>query len=141
VNSITTKSEKETISLGEKYGQKSKGGEVFLLTGDLGGGKTQFTKGVALGLGITESITSPTFNYENIYEGRDDLVLYHFDLYRSDVIDEDIRDLMLEAVADPKGVIVVEWAERAKDYWPKGATLLEFDWVSENERSIKVNNL
>ena len=141
MNSIITNSEKETISLGQKYGKTSKGGEIYLLTGDLGGGKTQFTKGVALGLGIKEPITSPTFNFENIYPGRNGLTLYHFDLYRSNQIDEDIRDLMLESFADPKGVTVVEWAERASGYWPKGATAIEFDWVSENRRKLKVKSL
>ena len=93
-----------------------------------------------MGLGIKEPITSPTFNFENIYQGRDGLTLYHFDLYRSDRIDEDIRDLMLEAFADPQGVTVVEWAERASGYWPKGAMVIEFDWVSENERKIIINS-
>lgn len=131
-----TKSEKETVSLGQKFGRKSKGGEVYLLTGDLGGGKTQFTKGLALGLGVMEPITSPTFNYENIYPAPEGRTLYHFDLYRNEVLDEDIRDLMLEAFADKKGITVVEWAERAKDFWPKKALLLEFGWVSENRRCL-----
>ncbi len=134
-----TKSEKETQALGKDFGGALRGGEVFLLTGDLGGGKTQFTKGLAGGLGIDEAVTSPTFNYENIYSARDGLRLYHFDLYRSEQVDNDIRDLMLEAFVDPVGVTVVEWAERAKAYWPQGATLLEFDWVSENERRINVS--
>jgi tRNA threonylcarbamoyladenosine biosynthesis protein TsaE len=121
--------------LGQKLGQELKGGEVFLLTGDLGGGKTQFTKGLALGLGIKEPITSPTFIYENIYNGQK-LKLYHFDLYRSEVIDEDVKDLMLEAFEDQKGVTVVEWAERAKDYWPSNYYHFDFKWLAENEREI-----
>lgn len=138
---ITTKSEKETISLGQRYGKKSKGGKTYLLIGELGGGKTQFAKGLALGLGVEEPVTSPTFNYENIYSARDGLCLNHFDLYRSEKIEEDIRDLMLESFANPEAVTVVEWAERAKDFWPKGATIIEFDWISENERKLKVKSL
>lgn len=124
--------------MGTKYGKSSKGGEVYLLTGDLGGGKTQFTKGLAKGLGIKDPITSPTFIYENIYQGKK-LKLYHFDLYRSDVIDEDIKDLMLEAFEDESGIAVVEWADRAKDYWPKKYNHLDFRWQGENKREIIIS--
>jgi tRNA threonylcarbamoyladenosine biosynthesis protein TsaE len=136
-----TKSEEETVLLGQRYGKKSKGGEVYLLTGDLGGGKTQFAKGVAAGMGIQEPITSPTFNYENIYRTASGMTFYHFDLYRNEKLDEDIRDLMLEAFSDKSGVTVVEWAERAKDFWPDGAMVIEFDWISANERKILIGNL
>lgn len=121
--------------MGQKFGKKLKGGEVFLLTGDLGGGKTQFTKGIAKALGIREPITSPTFIYENIYQGKE-LQLYHFDLYRNEVVDEDVKDLMLEAFSDDEGVVVVEWAERANNYWPSNYTHLDFEWLAENKRKI-----
>jgi tRNA threonylcarbamoyladenosine biosynthesis protein TsaE len=133
-------SEKNTRALGKKSGEVLRGGEIFLLVGDLGGGKTQFTKGLAEGLGITEPVTSPTFNYENIYQG-ERLKLYHYDLYRNDEIDNDIRDLMLESFSDKGGVTVVEWAERARLHWPKGATLVEFDWIDENTREIKIKKI
>lgn len=110
------------------------------MIGDLGGGKTQFTKGLAKGLGINEHITSPTFNYENIYQTDKGANLYHFDLYRSETIDEDIKELLLEAFDDKSGVTVVEWAEGARDFWPKGATLIKFDWVTENQRNITINS-
>lgn len=133
-----SESAEQTTKIGKNYGEKAKGSEVFLLTGELGGGKTQFTKGLALGLNIKDDITSPTFTYENIYEGRDGLKLYHFDLYRSDKVDEDIKDLMLESFSDPKGITVVEWAERAKDYWPKSYNHIDFKWKGENEREITI---
>jgi tRNA threonylcarbamoyladenosine biosynthesis protein TsaE len=104
----------------------------------LGGGKTQFVKGLALGLGITSDITSPTFTYEKIYQGPE-LTLYHFDLYREEVLDSDIKLLLSEAMADPRGVVAVEWAERAKNDWPKHYVLVEFDWRGENEREITIN--
>lgn len=109
--------------------------------GELGGGKTQFAKGLAKGLGVTEYITSPTFNYENIYNGQNGLTVYHFDLYREEVLDPDIEALFNEATHDKKGVVVVEWAERAKAIWPKGAKALTFRWVSENEREIEENEV
>lgn len=131
-----TKSEKETIELGKKFGKELKGGEVFLLTGDLGGGKTRFVKGLAVGLKVKESVTSPTFIYENIYLGRDNLKLYHFDLYRSNRVDEDILGLILEAFSDESGVTVVEWAERLKGNWPEKYHHLNFVFLGENEREI-----
>lgn len=134
---ITT-SEKDTKELGKSFGQNCRGGEIFLLVGELGGGKTQFAKGLAEGLEVKEPITSPTFNYENIYTGRDSLKMYHFDLYREEVLDPDIEALFKEATQDPTGVVVVEWAERAKEIWPKGAKIISFKWVGENEREINV---
>lgn len=108
-----------------------------MLTGELGGGKTQFVKGLALGLGINENITSPTFNYQNIYEGTR-LSLYHFDLYREDQLDEDIKLLLKESMADKKAVTVVEWAERGGKIWPKTATRADFEWISETVRKVEV---
>jgi tRNA threonylcarbamoyladenosine biosynthesis protein TsaE len=134
----SSKSEQNTIEFGKSYGEKSRGGDVFLLTGDLGGGKTQFVKGLAQGLGVTADITSPTFTYEKIYQGQE-LILYHFDLYREEVLDQDIRLLMEEALADPKGITAIEWAERAKGDWPKDYVLLEFEWKGENEREITIH--
>lgn len=108
-----------------------------MLVGDLGSGKTQFTKGLAFGLGIKDHITSPTFIYQNIYKGKS-LKLYHFDLYRNEVVDEDIKNLIKEAYSDPKGVTVIEWAEHEKDNWPPRYRLLKFLWLSENDRKIEL---
>jgi tRNA threonylcarbamoyladenosine biosynthesis protein TsaE len=133
-----TKNEQDTQNLGKDFGTKCTGGEVFLLTGELGGGKTQFAKGLARGLAVEANITSPTFNYENIYKGKKGLTLYHFDLYREEVLDPDIAALFSEAISDNKAVVVVEWAERAKAIWPKGAKVVNFKWTSESERMIDV---
>jgi tRNA threonylcarbamoyl adenosine modification protein YjeE len=130
-------SEKDTVNLGKIYGKKCKGGEIFLLSGELGGGKTQFTKGLAAGLGIKDNIVSPTFTYEKIYKGKN-LTLYHFDLYREEILNEDIKALLLEAVSDKGGVVLVEWAERLKKDKPKNAIELSFKWKSENERKINI---
>jgi tRNA threonylcarbamoyladenosine biosynthesis protein TsaE len=105
--------------------------------GELGGGKTQFVKGLAKGLGIKDEITSPTFTYEKIYQGSK-LTLYHFDLYRENEIDPDIRLLLSEAISDPEGVVAVEWADRARNFWPKKYELYQFVWKGENEREISV---
>lgn len=107
-----------------------------MLAGELGGGKTQFVKGLAEGLGITDYITSPTFNYENIYQGPS-LALYHFDLYRENELDPDIEMILAEALADKKGVVAVEWSERTRK-WPKKFTKFDFEWKGENERQINI---
>jgi len=92
-------------------------------------------KGLAVGLGVEGCITSPTFIYENIYQGKK-LSLYHFDLYRNEIVDEDIKDLMLEAFADKGGVTVVEWADRAEGYWPKNYFYFKFEWLGDDKRKI-----
>lgn len=104
----------------------------------MGAGKTQFTKGLAEGLKIKENITSPTFTYEKIYTGRDGLTLYHFDLYRELLLDQDIKLLLEEAFSDPKGVVSVEWSERGDGSWPNHAKNVEIKWISETEREITV---
>ena len=76
----TTKSESETADLGRKIGEQLSGGEIITLSGDLGAGKTALTKGIALGLGVCETVVSPTFTLMNEYSGR--LTLYHYDAYR-----------------------------------------------------------
>lgn len=117
-----------------------------MLVGELGSGKTQFVKGLAKGLGIKENITSPTFTYEKIYKGLPagkagkKLTLYHFDLYREEKIDSDIELLVEEAFADKSGVVVIEWAERAKKIWPLYYFKVQFSWVGENERTIEISN-
>jgi tRNA threonylcarbamoyladenosine biosynthesis protein TsaE len=92
---------------------------------------------LAKGLGIKEDITSPTFTYEKIYKGKK-LTLYHFDLYREDKLDPDIKALMYEAMADKKGVTAVEWADRMKNDKPKDAIELSFKWKGDNEREITI---
>lgn len=89
-------------------------------------------------MGVTEDITSPTFNYEKIYQGRDNLTLYHFDLYRENKIDEDIRLLLEEAFSDPCGVTAVEWSERGEGYWPSKATKVKMEWLTESERKLEI---
>lgn len=110
---------------------------MFLLSGELGGGKTQFVKGLAEGLNIKDNITSPTFTYERIYKGKK-LILYHFDLYRSEKVDSDVAKLMQEAFLDPKGVAAIEWAEHAKKIWPDKYYLMKFKWIGDDEREIRI---
>jgi tRNA threonylcarbamoyladenosine biosynthesis protein TsaE len=111
-----SQSAKETRLLGEKIGQKAKGGEIILLNGDLGVGKTVFSKGLGAGLGIEEPISSPTFTVLQIYEsGR--LPLYHFDVYRiADV--EEMDEIGYEDYFYGRGVCLIEWAELISEILP-----------------------
>jgi len=98
----------ETEALGERLGAVLQPGTVLAYTGDLGAGKTAFTRGLARGLGVTERVTSPTFTIVNEYEGR--LPLFHFDMYRLGG-EEELFDIGWEDYLARGGVCAVEWSE------------------------------
>lgn len=108
--SFRTTSQEETIALGRVLGGLLHEGDVLVLTGDLGAGKTQLTKGIAAGMGVTADVTSPTFTIEMVYHGRD-MDLDHFDLYRLDR-PEQLEDTGLFDVLGADGVCVIEWGEQ-----------------------------
>ena len=110
---ITTHSAAETEALGERLAARLTGGEVIAYTGDLGAGKTAFTRGLARGLGITDRVTSPTFTIVNEYEGGR-LPLFHFDMYRLSSSDE-LYDIGWEDYLARGGVCAVEWSEIVSD--------------------------
>lgn len=111
-----SQSEQDTFHIAEELGKKASAGEIYLLEGDLGTGKTVFAKGFASGLGITEPVTSPTFTIIQEYgEGR--LPLYHFDVYRiADV--EEMYELGYEGYFFGEGVCLIEWASLIHDLLP-----------------------
>ena len=111
--SVVTRSQPQTVAVGRALGECLAEGDVLVLTGDLGAGKTQLTKGMAAGLGITEDVTSPTFTIEMVYEGGR-LPLYHFDLYRLDDPDQ-LEDTGLFDVLGADGVCSIEWGEQFAD--------------------------
>lgn len=113
--STITKSPEETSRLGMLLGARLKAGDIVCLHGELGAGKTCFAKGVALGMGIKEPVTSPTFTLVNEYHGA--LTLYHLDVYRLDGSAE-MDDLGYEEYFYGDGVALVEWAERVRDVLP-----------------------
>ena len=129
---IETYSPEATQALGERLGQEAKAGQVYCLNGDLGVGKTVFTKGFARGLGIEEHITSPTFTIMNQYEGR--LPLYHFDVYRI-ADEEEMAYTGCEEFFYGEGVCLVEWAEMITGLIPKDAiwVTVEKDYTQEND--------
>ena len=108
-----TCSRDETIALGERLGRLLAPGDVLVLTGDLGAGKTQLTKGIAQGMGVTADVTSPTFTIEMVYEGAE-MPLYHFDLYRLDDSAQ-LEDTGIFDVLGSDGVCSIEWGEQFAD--------------------------
>ena len=116
---IETTSPEETFAVGRQLGLSAKPGELYTLDGDLGVGKTVFTKGMAEGLGITEHVNSPTFTIVQVYEsGR--LPFYHFDVYRIGDIEE-MDEIGYEDYFFGDGVCIVEWAEFISELLPLNA--------------------
>ncbi len=133
-----TNTQQETEAIGKEIGEKVEAGTFYALNGDLGVGKTVFTKGFAKGLAIAEHITSPTFTLMNIYEGR--LPLYHFDLYRL-TYEEELYDIGYEDYFFGQGVCLVEWAERFLSLLPREyiEILIEKDYEKgDNYRKITI---
>ena len=117
---IETRSAEETFNLGVEIGKKAVKGQVFTLVGDLGVGKTVFTQGLAKGLEIMESISSPTFTIVQVYdEGR--LPFYHFDVYRIGDISE-MDEIGYEDYVYGEGVSLIEWANLIEEILPENRT-------------------
>ena len=129
----------DTKKIAAGIAKKAKAGDIFCLSGDLGAGKTQFAKGFAEGLGITQDITSPTFTIVHEYSGGR-LHLYHFDVYRINSSDE-MFDIGCDEMFFGNGVCVIEWAERIKDIIPKGAVFISIEHGEcENHRIIHIGD-
>ena len=129
--------EKETEKIGEQIGRRATPGTVIALIGDLGTGKTTLTKSIARGLGITETVTSPTFNIIREYKnGR--IPLYHFDVYR--IADpEEMYELGYEEYFYGDGVCVVEWADIIEELLPEDAVVIRIGrGASEEEREYRI---
>lgn len=131
---IITRSPQETQELGRCIGKLAQAGDVYLLVGNLGAGKTCLTQGIVWGLGSEEYALSPTFVLVRELKGR--LPLYHIDLYRLDNLNE-ISDLGLDEYFYGKGVCVVEWAEKGMSLLPPEHLLIEIDYLSDTERRFR----
>lgn len=122
---IETNSEKETYALGVELGKKAKAGQVYTLIGDLGVGKTVFTKGLAEGLEIEEPVSSPTFTIVQVYEeGR--LPFYHFDVYRIGDVEE-MDEIGYEDYIYGEGVSLIEWANLIEEILPEHYTEIKIE--------------
>lgn len=130
---VNIKNERETEKFGVELGRRAGAGDIIALTGDLGTGKTALAKSIAKGLGVTETITSPTFNIVREYRsGR--LPLYHFDVYR--IADpEEMFELGYEEYFYGDGICVIEWADIIEELIPESAMKIRLRYgASEGER-------
>ncbi len=129
-------SPEETISFAKKIGALIKGGDVIAYRGGMGAGKTTFTRGLCVGMGLPDEVTSPTFALVNEYRG--DIMLYHFDMYR--IMGAD--DLETTGFYDYMGkdsVLAVEWSENISDCLPEGTIYITLERVDDNTRKIMVD--
>ena len=135
---VLSKSVEETMEIGAKFAKGLKKGDVVALIGELGAGKTVFTKGIAKGLGVKNSryVNSPTFVIIKEYEGR--FPLYHFDLYRLDG-HSGFDDMNYEEYFYGDGVTVIEWADKIREILPKRYIEVKLTVVGETERKIEIN--
>ena len=133
---IVIKNEEETKKFGEKLCEKLTAGSIVALTGDLGTGKTTLTKAIAAGLGVTDVITSPTFNIVKQYDSWR-LPLYHFDVYRIGDVDE-MYEIGYEEYFFGDGVCVIEWADLIEEIISDDAVRIEIEYgEKEGERIFR----
>lgn len=128
---ITTRNERETIELAQNFESEKFPNMIICLDGELGSGKTIFTKGIANALGIDQNITSPTFTIIKEYEG--ELPLYHMDVYR---LNGNTDGIGIEEYFQKGGVTVIEWADTVKDILPQERLDIKFKIVDENKRVL-----
>lgn len=131
---FNSKSERETFKFAKAFAKTCKKGDVVLLEGDLGVGKTVFSKGFVSAFSKAD-VTSPTFTIVNTYAGK--TPVYHFDLYRLNSTSE-LLDIGVEEYFYGNGICLVEWPERAQGVYPDGAISVTITRLSENEREIVV---
>ncbi len=136
VRAYRTKSPEETERLGSELAKEIKAGDCVALTGELGGGKTRFVRGMARGLGSKGFVKSPSFTIMNIYEGGS-LPLYHIDLYRI-AAPEELEMAGLEEYISGNGVSVIEWADRSPALLKACRIIVSFRYAGDTEREIEV---
>lgn len=131
---LTTYSEDETIEIAQNIESEKFPNMVICLVGDLGSGKTLFTKAFAQALGITDNITSPTFNIIKEYDNAE-MKLFHMDVYRLSDINQDIG---IEEYFTKRGVCIIEWADLIEDILPKNRLDIRFKILDENTRQLVI---
>jgi len=135
-STLTTVSPGETRAAGELIAEALEPGDVVLLVGELGAGKTTFVQGVASGLGVTDDVTSPTFTLCQVYEGR--LTVLHADLWRLERLQE-VVDLALDEGLEEGGVLLAEWGEGAVELYGDDALIVTIELgETETDRVLRL---
>lgn len=122
---------------GEKLGALLKGGEIIELIGDVGAGKTVLAKGIAVGLGISDYVQSPSFTISRIYNGRDNLRLAHYDFYRLNDAGL-MKDELGETMLDKNTVTIIEWAGLVSEILPKDRLSIKINPMTEESRRLEI---
>lgn len=131
---MRTQSPNETRALGRRLAERLQAGDVLLLYGDLGAGKSEMTRGIAEGLGVSGPVTSPSFTILNVYEdGR--IPLYHFDWYRLESAEE-LYEMGMDEYLGGDGIAVVEWPTQCPEAIPEAHLAVKLKPIGENEREI-----
>lgn len=133
----TTHSADETIALGEKIGEKLSKGDVIAFKGNLGSGKTTITRGISMGLGLGDNVTSPTFSLVNEYRGKEKSLI-HFDMYRISNPD-DVEFTGFWDYLEEGCILAVEWSENISDVIPKSSIIISFKRIDDNTREIEIS--
>jgi len=137
-DTVYSLSEEETLALGRRLAETLKGGELIVLEGDLGMGKTVFARGIAVGLGVPkEEVRSPSFTLVHEYEGGR-CPLFHVDLYRLTGGD-DLEGLGLDELTEAGGVVLVEWGEKLPLWYRRDALTVRFHDLGEGSRQIELD--
>jgi tRNA threonylcarbamoyladenosine biosynthesis protein TsaE len=125
-----------TEKIASLIGGKLNGGECIELTSDLGGGKTTFTRGLVRGIGSLDNVSSPTFTIGKQYAA-DDITCYHFDFYRLQEAGL-VKEELAEALANPKGIIIVEWADSVSDVLPEDRIIVKLEKIAKDSEARKL---
>lgn len=134
---IKTCSARETIEAGKRIGAKLVGGDIVAFRGGLGAGKTTITRGIAMGVGLKDDVSSPTFALVNEYVNPMGPNIYHFDMYR--ISSDELEAIGFFDYLGDESIILIEWSENIEDMLPKVTIVIEIERISDEERLIAVS--
>ena len=135
---ITTHSPEETIDAAKKLGSMLHAGDIIAYKGGLGAGKTTFTRGLAIGLGLGDNVFSPTFALVNEYKGKN-ISLYHFDMYRISG-EDDLESTGFYDYPFEDNIVAVEWSENIADFLPENTIYITISRIDDDTREIIIEN-
>ena len=131
--------EEDTLKFAKEFSKSLNKGEIILLNGDLGSGKSVFARGVIRAFGVEKQIPSPTFTIVNEYDGKD-CKLYHFDMYRLEEVEEALAIGVDEIFADENSIKLVEWPEKVWQILPNKVIKISIEKIDDNKRKITVED-
>ncbi len=138
MDTFISNSEQDTINFAKDFAKHLKKGDIVVLTGELGCGKTKFTQGILSYFGLENEISSPTFTIVNEHH-KENISIFHFDVYRLEDIDEFYA--MGGEEYFEKGICIIEWGEQIEEILPKGYTKITFSKLDDNKRKLKIKKM